>query len=460
MLFNSYIFIFAFLPAALVLYYGLNHFGKFEAAKAALIVMSLFFYGYNNPRYALILIGSIGINYGLHYMLTQKKKAGFRKTCLIFGIVFNLGLLGYFKYLGFFAENINRLCKSSLPVLQIALPLGISFFTFQQVSFVIDSYKRTTSHYGILDYALFVAFFPQLIAGPIVLHSEMIPQFQDKERKSIHYESLATGIRYFAMGMAKKVLIADTFGKIVDAGYADIWSLGRWAAISVMLSYTMQIYFDFSGYCDMAAGLGKLFHIDIPINFNSPYKAASIGEFWKRWHMTLTRFFTTYLYIPLGGNRKGRLRTYINIMIIFTVSGFWHGADWSFVLWGVLHGGAQVLYRLYIQSGLRDKLKMPRWLGVLLTFGFVNVTWVFFRADSVGQALSLFGRMINREGAVPWMEFAGFFLMLVVVLFTKNTHERVREKALSWKIALADIVLFTVSVFWLSGVATFLYFNF
>lgn len=457
MLFNSYVFIFAFLPVAMILYYGLNYLGWYAAAKTALIILSVFFYGYNRPQYALILCGSIMLNYALHYVLTQEKRqAGLRKTCLVLGIVFNLSLLGYYKYLGFFTVNINRLLGSDLPVMQIALPLGISFFTFQQVSFIIDSYYRTTSRYGITDYALFVSFFPQLVAGPIVLHSEIVPQFQDREKKKINYENLAAGIRYFAMGMAKKVLIADTFGKIVDAGYADVWSLDRWGAVSVMLAYTMQIYFDFSGYCDMAAGLGKFFNIDIPTNFNSPYKATSITEFWKRWHMTLTRFFTTYLYIPLGGNRKGNFRTYLNIMIIFTVSGLWHGADWSFVLWGMLHGAAQVLERM-----CKGKIRLPKWLGFLLTFGFVNVTWVFFRADSIGQAFSLLGRMLHGvNGSLPWMQFAGWLVMLVVVLVTKNTHERVKENELSWKIALADIVLFTVSVFWLSQVASFLYFNF
>ena len=457
MLFNSYVFIFAFLPTAMLLYYGLNYVGWYAAAKTVLIILSIFFYGYNKPQYALILCGSIVLNYGLHYVLTKEKQgAGLRKTCLVFGIVFNLGLLGYYKYLGFFTVNVNRLLGSDFNVMKIALPLGISFFTFQQVSFVIDSYYRNTSRYGIIDYALFVSFFPQLVAGPIVLHSEMVPQFQDQAKKKINYDNLAAGIRYFSMGIAKKVLIADSFGKIVDAGYADVWTLDRWGAVSVMLAYTMQIYFDFSGYCDMASGLGKCFNIDIPVNFNSPYKATSITEFWKRWHMTLTRFFTTYLYIPLGGNRKGTLRTYLNIMIIFTVSGLWHGADWSFVLWGIMHGAAQVLERM-----CKGKIQMPKWIGFLLTFGFVNVSWVFFRADSIGQAFSLFGRMVNgANGGFPWMQFAGWLVMLPVVLLAKNTHERVKETALSWKIALADMVLFTVSVFWLSQVATFLYFNF
>ena len=456
MLFNSYIFIFVFLPAAMILYYGLNRFKRYTAAKIALVILSFLFYGYQTPKYAMILLASIAVNYGLHGILLKENKAGFRKTCLVFGVLFNLGLLGYFKYLGFFAENFNRLFQGSLPVFSIVLPLGISFFTFQQVSFVIDSYYKRMTRYGIADYALFVSFFPQLIAGPIVLHSEILPQFGDMEKKKINYENIAAGIRYFSMGMAKKVLIADSLGGIVDAGYKDIWALDRWGAVSVMLAYTVQIYFDFSGYCDMASGLGKFFNINLPVNFNSPYKAADIGEFWKRWHMTLTRFFTTYLYIPLGGNRKGKARTYLNVMIVFAVSGLWHGADWSFVLWGILHGAAQVVHRM-----IQGKMKMPKWVGFLLTFGFVNVTWVFFRADSIGQAVNLFGRMLRGgSGEFPFARLGVFLLLMAVVLFTKNTHEYVEDKKLTWKVAVADIVLFVASVFSLSQVSTFLYFNF
>lgn len=456
MLFNSYIFIFVFLPAAMILYYGLNHFGQYTAAKTALVLLSFLFYGYQTPEYVWILLVSIIVNYGLHSILLKENKAGFRKTCLVFGVLFNLGMLGYFKYLGFFAENFNRLFHGLLPVFSIALPLGISFFTFQQVSFVIDSYYKRMSRYGIVDYALFVSFFPQLIAGPIVLHSEMLPQFENMEKKRINYENIAAGIRYFSMGLAKKVLIADSLGRIVDAGYKDIWALDRWGAVSVMLAYTLQIYFDFSGYCDMALGLGKFFNMDLPINFNSPYKAADIGEFWKRWHMTLTRFFTTYLYIPLGGNRKGKARMYLNVMIVFAVSGLWHGADWSFVLWGIMHGVAQVVHRM-----VQGRINMPKWMGFLLTFGFVNVTWVFFRADSTLQAVNLFGRMFKGgNGEFPAVGFGVFLLLMAVILFTKNTHEYVGNKELTWKAAAVDIALFVASVFSLSQVSTFLYFNF
>ncbi len=456
MLFNSYIFIFVFLPVALGVYYGLNHWKQYKAAMAALAALSVVFYGYNNPGYALILLGSVVVNYVLHTVLLKENQAVFQKTCLIFGILFNLGLLGYFKYLGFFIKNINALFGGTFLVPSIALPLGISFFTFQQVSFVVDSYYKRMPRYGFIEYALFVSFFPQLVAGPIVLHSEMLPQFGDEAKKKLKFENLAAGLRYFSMGLAKKVLVADSLGKIVDAGFQDIWALDRWGAVSVMLAYTLQIYFDFSGYCDMAMGLGKFFNIDLPVNFDSPYKAGNIVEFWKRWHMTLTRFFTTYLYIPLGGSRKGKLRTYLNIMIVFTVSGLWHGADWSFVLWGILHGAAQVLYRC-----VEGKIQIQKWLGFCLTFGFVNVTWVFFRAESIGQAFSLFGRMLRGgNGRFPFMRLGIFLILMAVILLSKNTHEYVKEKTLTWKAAVADIVLFAASVFSLSQVSAFLYFNF
>lgn len=456
MLFNSYIFIFIFLPAALMLYYGLNSLKQYTMAKIALVILSVVFYSYCHLGYAVLLLGSIAVNFIIHSFLIKEKRAGLRKTCLVCGIVFNLGLLGYFKYLGFFTENMNQLFGADFTVIKVALPLGISFFTFQQVSFVIDSYYRKTEHYALVDYALFVSFFPQLVAGPIVLHSEIVPQFADETKKKLDYSSLAAGIRYFAMGMAKKVLVADYFGRIVDAGYGNIWALDCFGAISVMLAYTFQIYFDFSGYCDMAAGLAKMFRITLPLNFNSPYKAVNISEFWKRWHMTLTRFFTTYLYIPLGGNRKGKARTYINIMIIFAASGLWHGADWSFVLWGLLHGAALVFWRMS-----KDKITIPKGVSYCLTFAFINVTWVLFRAESIGQAKALFGRMLH-GGMAGFLlaEYVMYGAALLVVLLTKNTHERVNDQKLSLSVALADIVLLVASIFSLSQVSAFLYFNF
>lgn len=231
----------------------------------------------------------------------------------------------------FFIENINSIFNASFELKNLLLPLGISFFTFQQLSFVIDNYKENIKEYSFRQYALFVVFFPQLIAGPIVLNNETIPQFEDKDKKKLSYENFAKGLMAFAFGLAKKVLIADSLENIVNYGFYNISGLGATNAIFVMLSYTMQIYFDFSGYCDMATGIAKMFNIDLPINFNSTYKSLSVTEFWKRWHITLSKFLRTYIYFPLGGNRKGTIRTYINLFIVFLVSGLWHGANYTFI---------------------------------------------------------------------------------------------------------------------------------
>ena len=292
MLFNSYIFIFLFLPFALLGYYLLNHYTKYQLAKLFLIGMSLLFYGYFHIEYLLIILSSILLNYSLASFLHTTKH---RKLYLWLGIIMNISILFYFKYMDFFIENVNALLSTNIPLLKLLLPLGISFFTFQQLSYVIDSYRDPSLHYSMIDYALFVVFFPQLIAGPIVTHDEMIPQFNNDNKKRWSADDFALGITAFAYGLAKKVLIADTFGNFVNYGFDNISSLGSLNAIFVAVAYTIQIYFDFSGYCDMATGIAKMFRFDLPMNFNSPYKSFSVTEFWKRWHMTLTRFLRNYV---------------------------------------------------------------------------------------------------------------------------------------------------------------------
>ncbi len=243
----------------------------------------------------------------------------------------NLGILFFFKYFDFFLTNINKLFSQSFSYLNIILPLGISFYTFQQISYVADVYKGNAQAYNFIDYALFVTFFPQLIAGPIALHTEMVPQFQNKKNYAINTDNLAEGIYDFSCGLAKKVLIADKLGQAVDAGFASIENLTTGTAWIVMLAYTLQIYLDFSGYCNMADGIAKMFNFTLPVNFNSPYRSKSIPEFWQRWHMTLGRFLRQYIYFPLGGNRKGKFRTYLNTLVVFLISGLWHGANWTFI---------------------------------------------------------------------------------------------------------------------------------
>lgn len=327
MLFNSYVFMLAFLPITLLGYFLL---GKLPAHvqlnKAFLVVASFIFYGYNNPSYVPIIFLSILVNYALSQAMLIAQRKAIRLPLMLLGLGLNLGVLFYFKYHDFFCENLNSAFGTSFVLNNVALPLGISFFTFQQLSYVIDSYKRTVPRYNILDYALFVTFFPQLIAGPIVLHSEIVPQFADEKNRKFSFDNFAPGLYAFALGLFKKVIIADTFGAAVEAGFAAAQSLNTAEAWFVAVGYTLQLYFDFSGYCDMATGVGLMFNIKIPLNFNSPYKSMNIREFWQRWHMTLSRFLTTYIYFPLGGSRRGMARTCVNLMIVFLASGLWHGA--------------------------------------------------------------------------------------------------------------------------------------
>ena len=357
MLFNSYIFILFFLPVTLLGYFGLHKAGFHLLAKLELVLMSFWFYGYFNPSYLWIMGSSICVNYILSQLfqrkweLSEEKIRLIKKLLLAVGLIFNLGLIFYYKYYDFFVDNLNKAFSTDFHLRHIVLPLGISFFTFQQVSYVIDSYRGQTREYNILDYSLFVTFFPQLVAGPIVLHNEVLPQFADPKNWKMKSGNMAHGIYVFSAGLVKKVIIADTLSKAVTWGYANVNAgLTSMDAILMMVAYTFQIYFDFSGYCDMATGLGYMFNIKIPMNFNSPYKALSIVDFWNRWHLTLTRFLRTYVYFPLGGSRKGTVRTYINIIIVFLVSGLWHGANWTFIFWGFLHGVANALTRLFKKS--------------------------------------------------------------------------------------------------------------
>lgn len=486
MLFNSYIFIFLFLPITLLGYYVLNHFNC-RISNLFLIGMSLWFYGYFNPSYLLIICSSILGNYLLskgmeHYEQDHKTK----KLILILGICANIAVIFYFKYFDFFLENINALFQLSFELKHILLPLGISFFTFQQVSYLVDSYRGETKGYTFDEYALFVSYFPQLVAGPIVLHHEMIPQFRDSEKRLFMPQNFSKGLFIFALGLFKKVMIADTFGRAVSYGFDSIEILSSLEALLVSVSYTFQLYFDFSGYCDMAIGIGYLFNFELPQNFNSPYKAASITEFWDRWHMTLTRFLRTYIYIPLGGNRKGKLRTYINIMIVYLVSGLWHGANWTFILWGTLHGLLNCLNRLF-QKSWNKLAYVIKWA---VTFMAVNILWILFRADDIASAGLFLSRLFHfsdfhiseelyncynlieftfLEQKIPHLSFfprhiPGFHLWLfilggfLIVLFGKNSKE------LKFKPNVFTSVMTAVFLVWsivsLAGISTFLYFNF
>ncbi len=328
------------------------------------------------------------VNYTIGRELTHhndKKRSYAPQKLLIAGVAFNVLLLGYFKYMDFFILNINRVAHSDIPLMHLALPLAISFYTFQQIAYLVDSYRHETKEYDFLNYAVFVTFFPQLIAGPIVHHSEMMPQFAKLKNKAKNYYNIALGLFIFSLGLFKKVVIADTFAIWATQGFDVAENLNMLEAWVTSLSYTFQLYFDFSGYTDMAIGIALLFNIKIPMNFFSPYKATSIQDFWKRWHITLSRFLKDYIYIPLGGNRKGEVRTYTNLFATFVLGGIWHGAGWTFVFWGILHGMALVVHRLWQKLGF----KMNTFLAWFITFNFINIAWVFFRAVNFESAIKV-----------------------------------------------------------------------
>jgi alginate O-acetyltransferase complex protein AlgI len=307
MVFSSYVFIFAFLPVVLSVYYALSRLKNGIYQRLFLIAASLFFYGYYNTKYLILITASIAVNYGIALAIqTHRAKAG--RLFLVVGILFNVGLIGYFKYYDFFVENINAVFGCSFTLRRLLLPLGISFFTFQQLSFLISVWRGEEKVERFRDYCIFVTFFPQLVAGPIVLYSEMIPQFRDERRRFFHPDRFASGIWLFTVGLFKKAVIADTLALFADNGFG-MTGLGLAAGWITAISYTLQIYFDFSGYSDMAVGLGRMFNVDIPFNFRSPYRSESISEFWRRWHITLGRALSTYVYKPLGGNRRGLART-------------------------------------------------------------------------------------------------------------------------------------------------------
>ncbi|MGN0346997.1 MAG: MBOAT family O-acyltransferase [Lachnospiraceae bacterium] len=436
MLFNSYLFIFIFFPLVFVGWFFLNAHNQNKWAKAFLAGMSLWFYSYANIHYLFLILASVCVNYFCSYAMKKWN----RKTLFhLLGIIFNLGLLFYFKYYDFFISNINLIFRRDFTLLHIALPLGISFFTFQQISFLCDRKRENAPHYPFLDYLCFVTYFPQLVAGPIVKHNLLIPQFSDSAKWKPQPENIARGILLFSLGLAKKLLLADNLALAVDWGYENVVALDSITTLLLSLFYSFQIFFDFSGYCDMALGMAMIMNICLPVNFDSPYKSRSIKEFWNRWHITLNQFFTEYVYIPLGGNRKGIVRTVCNVLLVFFLSGLWHGANWTFVLWGVAHGIVLAIQRIFEwnrrkcekpqnapyettvsrqenmqrnENALRQE-KMQRsenalhrenmqheerafhisvgnFLCWFFTFSFVNLAWILFRSSSIAQAGEVF----------------------------------------------------------------------
>lgn len=466
MLFNSYAFILLFMPVVVGVYFGLGRWSNI-AGHYWLIVASLFFYGWWNPVYLWLIVFSLSVNFSIgKYLLAGRQSKG----RLGLGIAFNLLLLGYYKYTDFFLENVNALLGTDYNLLHIILPLGISFFTFTQIAYLVETYRGVVIEHNFRSYILFVTYFPHLLAGPIIHYEQMMPQFMDKALKKVNYENLSRGLFLFGIGLVKKVMIADTLGKWADAGYASVGQvdLSTLAAWTISLAYTFQLYFDFSGYTDMALGISLMLNIKLPINFDSPYKSASIIEFWRRWHITLSFFLRDYLYIPLGGNRKGKLRKYLNILTTMFLGGLWHGAGWTYVLWGGTHGLGIVINHVFRERGG----KMPRWLGLCLTFLFVNFAWVLFRAESVAQALTLYSSMLHIgswqsmvQGGLPALpdgrrEIIAEILLFLLVVFVPNSIEISRSMKNTYKWAVAAGMLLALGVLALNRDTAFLYYQF
>ncbi len=484
MLFNSQIFLFVFLPFTLAGWYYLNYKKHDRLAQGYLTGMSLWFYAYLNLQFLWTMLVSCLAGYVFCRLVLQTTSEKKRKAVFYAGCLFHLGALGYFKYTGFFLENINAVFHTQLPMLRILLPVGISFYTFQQLSYLIDCYKGKAGLCSFLDYLFFIVYFPQILQGPILVHEELIPQLHEKERRRFDPDRFYAGISRFVIGLSKKALLADTLAKAVGFGYDQVERLDSASALFLAVGYLLELYFDFSGYCDMAVGLGKMVGIEIPENFDAPFRSLSVREFWRRWHITLGRFFTKYVYIPLGGSRKGKLRTICNTMIVFLLSGLWHGADWTFVFWGFLHGIGVAASDL--TSSFKESVRK------VLTFSYVCLAFVFFRASSISEGFLVIGKIFSFRWNGFLLEIAkaldlseiyvvtkalsmkapgvlsilSLFLLLLFVslclIFLIGPGIRPKKGTAGKKKGHAVLlaVLFVWSVLSLTGVSTFLYFDF
>ncbi|MGK7888105.1 MAG: MBOAT family protein [Leptolyngbyaceae cyanobacterium] len=480
MLFNSYEFLFVFLPITLVGFFGLAQFRLFRWATCWLLITSLIFYGYWNPPYVILLLVSILGNFGFGAYLSRTEPGSpLPKLMMVLGIGFNLAILGYYKYANFFLDSVNQLTGLTWTSTAVLLPLGISFYSFTQIAYVVDAY-RSQSHtlrYDLISYTLFVIFFPQLIAGPILRHDDLIPKLSHPYHFIFSHKNVALGSVTFILGLSKKLLIADRLSPVVADAFQQATDLSFMDAWIGSLSYTFQLYFDFSGYSDMAIGLGLLFNLVLPINFNSPYKALSIGDFWRRWHITLSHFLRDYLYIPLGGSRRGDWRRYGNLMMTMLLGGLWHGAGWTFIVWGGMQG-----FFLALDHGWRKtKLNFPNGLAWALTFIATVFSWVVFRAGSLGDAGAIAQTMLGFHGfsfssqlpsilpnlvtrnlpaSTGWHSIGILLLLLGIVLKCPNTQELVQRFQPNWRWVAAIGGIAAASLLSLNQVSEFLYFQF
>ncbi len=425
MLFTAPAFLFAFLPLVLAGSFVLGRFASRRAAVAWLAAASLVFYGWDRPQRLLpILLGSVAFNYAVAWLMARRP----HRTWLVLGVAGNLGLLGWFKYAGFVAANLAA-AGLPVPALRIALPIGISFFTFTQIAFLVDTHRGRARPGHPLDYTLFVTFFPHLVAGPILHHAAVMPQFARPGAFRAHLPSVALGLSWFAAGLFKKVMLADGVAGTADAAFAAASQAAPLAMADAwlgVLAYALQLYFDFSGYSDMAIGLALLVGITFPLNFFSPYQAPSLIEFWRRWHMTLSGFLRDYLYIPLGGSRCGTPRRLLNLVLTMLLGGLWHGAAWGFVVWGGLHGVGLAANHLWRAAAVRRGLRLPPLAGQAATLLLVVLAWVPFRADTLTTAVRLWHAMLLPGAGSPAASAAGWApvtVLAAVALLAPNTAQ-------------------------------------
>lgn len=471
MLFNSAIFLYGFLPITLLLFIGAHKWFGVKAAQLVLLIASGVFYAAWDWRYLIMLIGMLSFSYHIGGMLLKQPSC----WLLFLGVALNLGALAYFKYADFFIGNLNQVLEKDIPLLHVILPLGISFFVFQKIAYLVDCHRGLVVDRNPLRFAIFVMFFPQLIAGPIVHHAEIAPQLQKKSL--LPDESMiAAGLFLLAIGLFKKVVIADSLGGYVDLPFAHAAELQFLEAWTAALAYSLQLYFDFSAYSEMAMGLALLFGLRLPVNFNSPYKARNIAEFWRRWHITLGQFLRDYLYIPLGGNRYGPSRAVMAAFTVMVLGGLWHGAGWTFIIWGLMHGLYLTVNRLWPRH-----LQLPKPAGMGLTFLAVLFAWVMFRAASVNDAMTLWKTMLGLNGlvlphvlysdlpapfSVRWSPFINgieiwFMLCLLIHTMTsKNAHEVLVSDVPSRRSAIYVAGMVILSILSLSHPSTFLYYQF
>lgn len=462
MLFNSYVFIFLFFPLALLGYYSIKH---RTAQLVFLFATSCVFYIYWSAAYILLMLFTVALDFYVAKFIDLSSDQKQRKALLIFSILVNLVILFFFKYFYFMldsAASVFNVFGGHLqrPNWEIILPIGISFYTFQSMSYVIDVYRRHSSAHGnLLDFATYVTFFPHQISGPLVRHNQIVPQLEKKQL--FNPERFWSGLNLFVLGLSKKMLIADRIAPVVDSLILNPGSMQFAEAWIAAVGYTVQIYFDFSGYSDMAVGLGRMMNIEFPWNFNSPYKSKSITDFWKRWHISLSSWLKDYLYVSLGGNRKGELSTYVNLFLTMLIGGLWHGANWTFVVWGMYHGGLLVIERFLKKKNIQIN-------STVLTFFLVVIGWVFFRANNISDAFLWIKALFSfAEPGAFVMDFrAGYkdqlsialSLGLLIAFFMKNTSEI--KFPTTWKRVLVLAILFVICLSFMSDDSPFLYFQF